>query len=181
MFMRDIKGRFEKGNIEPNRYKFPDGNTIGMKHGFCSNGKRHPLWKIWRSMRNRCLNPKSNQWKWYGGRNIKITEKWNNFINFYNWALPKWEMGLQIDRINNDGNYEPNNCRFIKSIENANNKSDTTYVLIDGHRISTYEAAQKYKIVSAHIIWNRLRLGWTDEEAVFMPKRSISHRGKYKI
>jgi len=181
LVMRDNKGRFIKGNIEPNRNKFSKGNKLGIKHGFTTNGIKHPLWKIWRSMRNRCLNEKSEHWARYGGRGIKICEEWVDFINFYNWAINKWRQGLQIDRINNDGNYEPENCRFVTNKENANNKSNTIYVLINGERLSTHEASEKYKIVSGHIIWNRLRLGWGDEDAALIPKRTISHRGKYKL
>lgn len=107
--MRDNKGRFTKGHIEKNKNKFRKGNKIGFKHGLRSHG----LYKVWGCMRNRCNNPNSDSWPYYGGKGIEVCNDWDDFTNFYNWAIDKWECGLQLDRINNSGNYEPSNCRFV--------------------------------------------------------------------
>ena len=74
-------------------------------------------------MRQRCLNKKSKDYKNYGGREIKICTEWlDNFETFRIWALNNgYKEGLQIGRINNDGNYEPNNCKFMTSKESGRN------------------------------------------------------------
>lgn len=76
----------------------------------------------WKNMKQRCTNPKSPSWKWYGGRGITICKRWlNSFENFYKdmGTRPK---GMSIDRENNKGNYTPKNCRWATPIEQANNK-----------------------------------------------------------
>ena len=74
-------------------------------------------------MKNRCLNQKVKNYKYYGGRGITICDEWLEFIPFRDWALNNGHAeGLQINRINNDGNYEPTNCNFITGKENSQNK-----------------------------------------------------------
>lgn len=88
------------------------------QHGFY--GTR--IYEVWGSMLKRCSNPKTKSWKNYGGRGIKVCEVWKDAGAFCSWALNNgWKPGLQIDRIDNDGNYEPSNCRFVTSAENACN------------------------------------------------------------
>lgn len=85
------------------------------------------LYHIWCTMKNRCKNPSSPKWYRYGGRGIKVCEEWQRFEPFYKWAIEHgYSDELSIDRINNDGNYEPNNCRWATAKEQANNKSKST-------------------------------------------------------
>ncbi len=79
---------------------------------------------IWKGMKQRCLDPKSKYFKYYGGRGITVCKEWqDNFISFYNWAVKAGhKKGLEIDRRNNDGNYCPENCRFVTRIENIRNR-----------------------------------------------------------
>jgi len=82
--------------------------------------------KIWTGMLRRCLNSKFKAYKYYGGRGITVCERWRKFQNFFEDMGNRPPM-LQIDRINNDGNYEPGNCRWVTSRENnANRKYSTT-------------------------------------------------------
>lgn len=79
---------------------------------------------VWTNMKTRCYNPKTWNYSNYGGRGITICEEWrNDFKAFYNWAIANgFQKGLQIDRIDNDGNYEPANCRFVTPKENCQNR-----------------------------------------------------------
>ena len=90
------------------------------KHGLY----KHSLYPIWNAMVQRCCNFNNVNYPNYGGRGIKIYKQWkNDFKKFYDWAiLNSWKKGLQIDRINNDGDYKPSNCRFVTSRKNNQNK-----------------------------------------------------------
>ena len=82
------------------------------------------LGRIWRGIKRRTLNPKDKQYNDYGGRGISICEGWkNDFMSFYNWAMQNgYSEGLSIDRIDNDGNYCPENCRWTTSIIQSRNQ-----------------------------------------------------------
>ena len=96
-----------------------------VKRNHVLHGKyKTRLYKIWENMKQRCYNPKSSRYKDWGGRGIKICDEWlENFMNFYNWAIDNgYADNLSIDRIDNDKNYEPSNCRWATVKEQANNK-----------------------------------------------------------
>ena len=81
------------------------------------------LYSIWRSMRNRCFNPNNKDFKYYGARGITVCEEWNSFQSFQDWAmLSGYSEGLTLDRINNDGKYEPANCKWATRKEQAQNR-----------------------------------------------------------
>lgn len=88
-------------------------------HGF--NG--HRLYAVWRGIKARCLNPSNSCYHRYGGRGIKICSEWMDAGVFCNWALANgWRQGLDLDRIDNNGNYEPQNCRFVTHSVNCKNR-----------------------------------------------------------
>ena len=93
-------------------------------HGNYKHGLReHPLYGVWAAMKCRCKTTKSAG-EYYHARGIRVCEEWQDFIPFYKWAmLNGYEKGLTLDRINNDGNYEPSNCRFTTySVQNSNKR-----------------------------------------------------------
>jgi hypothetical protein len=74
-------------------------------------------------MKTRCLNPKASNYKWYGGRGITVCSEWLIFADFYSWALKNgYEESLELDRIDNDKGYCPENCRWITHKEQCNNR-----------------------------------------------------------
>lgn len=103
------------------RIKINTGKTYAKKHGISGT----KIFIVWKCMRERCLYNRHKSFDRYGGRGIIICDEWlNNPINFYNWAVANgWALGLQIDRINNNGNYEPSNCRFVTPSENLKNRN----------------------------------------------------------
>lgn len=93
--------------------------------GCLRHGLRHTrLYTIWSHMQQRCENPKHNRYYLYGERGISICDEWrNDFITFYNWAIAhRYNDSLTIDRINPDGNYEPDNCRWVTVSEQNRNR-----------------------------------------------------------
>ena len=96
-----------------------------VRERFTTHGlSGHPLHRIWRHIKQRCNNPNDKGFQYYGGRGISICEEWScDPEEFIRWALKNgYKKGLAIDRTNNDGNYEPSNCRFVTQSENNQNR-----------------------------------------------------------
>ena len=93
------------------------------KHGHHVNGKPSLTYRSWQNMKTRCLNPNHPRFKNWGGRGIKVCERWMDFTNFLADMGEKPE-GLTLDRINNDGNYEPGNCRWATRKQQVQNRRD---------------------------------------------------------
>lgn len=90
---------------------------------------RHPMYNSWAGMKQRCKDTNADNYKNYGGRGIKVCDRWlESFENFRDDMLPSWKQGLQLDRIDVNGNYDPNNCRWATPSENAKNRRNKASV-----------------------------------------------------
>ena len=118
------------------------------------------LYRIWRSMKNRCNNPKNYAYKNYGGRGITVCDEWeNDFTKFRDWAMSHgYADNLSIDRIDVNGNYEPENCRWTEMKTQQRNKSNNTFVEYQGEKITLAEAAEKTGI-NMTTLWRRYHHG----------------------
>ena len=97
-------------------------------HARTKNGTRiNKLYSVWDGMKQRCCNPNHSAYQWYGAKGVKVCEEWeSSFVTFNDWALTSgYQEGLSIDRINPFGNYEPSNCRWATSSEQAHNKRNS--------------------------------------------------------
>lgn len=126
--------------------------------------------KAWRSMHDRCENPKHKSYYNYGGRGISVCERWNTFENFYADLGPRPTLKHSIDRIDNESGYSPQNCRWATRDEQANNKR-TNCVFTLGGKSQTLTAWAKEVGVSISSIRGRMSRGWSLEQALTTHKR----------
>lgn len=92
------------------------------------------IFEIYRHMKTRCYSPSNYHYKWYGARGIKICDEWlTDFMSFYKWSMEHgYANDLKIDRIDNNGNYEPSNCRWTTHKEQCNNRSNNFFIEVNG-------------------------------------------------
>ncbi len=127
---------------------------------------------IWGGMKNRCYNTKLKQYKDYGGRGIAVCDEWkDDFTNFYNWSMSHgYDDALSIDRIDNNGNYEPNNCRWITQKQQARNKRNNNYITYKGVTKTISEWAD-YLGVNPNSFKNRVTRKWDIDKIFNQPYR----------
>ena len=138
-------------------------SEMNLTHG----GKHTRLYSIWTNMITRTTNPKGTAYHRYGGRGIIMCPEWrNSFQTFKNWALANgYADGLTIDRIDNDGIYEPSNCRWITWQEQFNHRSNSRLVTYQGEKLTIAQWAEKLYI-SKTMLYQRFEAGWPAERAL---------------
>ncbi len=143
---------------------------------------------VWKGMKSRCLNPRSKHWHRYGGRGIKVCERWaNSFAAFLedmgdrpDGCGPTGRAKLSIDRFpNNNGNYEPGNCRWATQEQQVANSSVAKLLTFRGETrpIGAWERILK---ISACAIVNRLRKGWSVDDALGIPPKKQNRKQRKK-
>lgn len=166
-----VEVKCDCGNIKYVKFShFKDGSTkscgclrveSAKKRRYIKN---HRLYYIYRSMKDRCNNPNASNYHRYGGRGIKIYKEWDTYKNFENWALKNgYSDNLSIDRIDNDGNYEPSNCRWTDNITQANNTRTNRFIEYKGEVKTVAEWCRELGIPKART-YARLARGLNLEE-----------------
>lgn len=160
-----------------NAYSLKSGMTKScgcLKHSKRVNAMRNTLpWydKInmaYGNMKTRCYNPKYSLYEGYGGRGITVCDEWrNDFKAFYDWAIQNgFNENLTLDRKDNDGNYEPSNCRWVDDIVQSNNRRSNKILTIDGVSDTmanwSRNSGTKYSNIQS-----RLKNGYSDHDAVY--------------
>lgn len=138
------------------------------KHGM----SRTSTYQCWNAMLARCTNSNDSSYKDYGGRGIIVCKEWYKFENFYSDMGERPE-GLSLERIDNNGNYEPNNCRWATRIEQQNNRRSNLILTLNGESHNITEWANKLK-VNENSLRSRLSYGWTIEETLTLHLNQIS-------
>lgn len=130
------------------------------------------LFHIWQSIKQRCGNPRCHAYADYGGRGIQICDEWSkSFEEFESWALANgYDENAKrgectIDRIDNNGNYEPSNCRWATMAEQQNNKRSRVEIEWDGRKMSVADWSRETGLTHSTIL-GRIRRGWSAETAL---------------
>ncbi len=140
------------------------------KHGFSKRSGRSPTYKSWTDMIQRSTNPNSPHWMNYGGRGIKVCDRWRSFETFLA-DMGDCPKGLEIDRWpDKNGNYEPGNCRWATTIQQGRNKRNNRVFTVRGLTACLSELCELFGVSYSRTI-QRLDAGWDAEEAFFKPKR----------
>lgn len=148
-------------------------NPPARRHGYTGL----PTWNSWQSMIQRCNN---SQWKHYHGRGITVCERWQVFENFLA-DMGERPPGTTLDRIDNEGNYEPGNCRWADHRTQLNNRSNFNRHLTFEGRTQTMAEWARERGLGVTTLCERLQAGWTTERALTTPPRGhrfITYQGR---
>lgn len=132
-------------------------------------------YRSWANMKARCKNPRYDNFSRYGGRGITFCSKWAYFKGFVSDMGVRPD-GTTLDRIDNDGNYEPNNCRWATRKEQARNRRSNRWVELDGVNKTLYEWADELGLNRTTVTQRINAYGWTPERALRTPVQQNNRR-----
>ena len=150
--------------------KLIDWNHANRKYDpNCDSNSR--LYGIWTNLKRRCLNPNLKEYKYYGGKGVKVCDEWYEWELFKNWALSNgYKEDLTIDRIDVNGNYEPSNCRWVTMDVQANNKSNNKYIAYQGRTQSLADWCKELDLDYDRTKQRINACNMTTEQAFELPK-----------
>lgn len=138
---------------------------IKRKHGLAST----PEYNSWKSMINRCTDPSNKLFNRYGGRGITVCKRWlQSVTHFISDMGTRPDRGYSLERINNDGNYTPKNCKWAHRNEQANNRSNNHLLIVDGVSKTLAEWSRSVQL-TPNTIRARLKKGWTERQSILTP------------
>jgi hypothetical protein len=145
---------------------------MGKRNVHCEANKKTITaeYRTWLKMRRRCNDPKCNRYAYYGGRGIKVCERWDDYRNFLADMGRKPSPAHTLDRIDVNGDYTPGNCRWASRLDQGNNTTANTYVDAFGRRQTIAQWSRETGVLASTISY-RLRHGWAAPLAVGTPAR----------
>lgn len=152
-------------------------SLANTKHGFLQGrrGDQPRIYKIWCGMVKRCKDLKNRN---YGGRGIRVCKRWEKFQNFHADMSPQYQNHLSIDRIDNDGNYEPGNCRWANQKMQGRNSRGCRIFEWKGITKCLTEWCEEFNL-PVNTVWYRINSGWTFEKAMTKPI-GTNYSGRFK-
>lgn len=151
------------GDLKIGKYKSCGCKGGAYKHGWTGT-KEH---QAWRDMLGRCYNPNAQKYADYGGRGITVCERWKEFTNFIEDMGRKPE-GYSLDRINNEGEYSPENCRWTSKSQQNGNKRCSIRLLVNGEYVTLYDLSVSTGM-SIEALRTRVKRGWSVERILTQP------------
>ena len=145
-------------------------------HGHARQHNHSPTYKVWAGMKKRCSTPSMTAYKYYGGRGIIVCERWQKFENFL-YDMGEKPEGLSIDRIDQNGNYEPSNCRWASTKTQMRNRRNSRSISAFGETKTIPEWAESTGL-SYYTIYLRLKSGVSPEDALSRSWYSRDHQTK---
>lgn len=136
-----------------------------IKHGVTNSGHYHR----WHAMMDRCYNPQCKSWSNYGGRGIKVCDRWHDAANFVADLPEGYSKFLELDRIDNDGDYEPGNIRWATRQQNTANRRTARLITFNGRTQSLSEWAEELQVHPSLIVSRIDEFGWSVERALTEP------------
>ncbi len=137
--------------------------ALKTTHGLTRSG----AYRSWTAMRTRCFNPNAINYRDYGGRGVSICYRWESFENFYADMGPR-PAGMSLDRIDNNGPYSPENCRWASTDEQHNNQRSSHIITVNGKSLTLTQWSRLINMKRSSLS-NRIRRGWSAERAITEP------------
>lgn len=140
-----------------------------LQHGYATDNKK--VYLAWKNMKSRCLNKNRREYKNYGGRGISVCHQWADSFETFLKDMGEPGHKMTLDRIDNNGNYEPGNCRWTDMKTQCRNTRDNVYLIIGEDKKTPAEWAE-ISGVKTSTLFGRIRRGWSARDAVFSPVQS---------
>lgn len=145
------------------------------------DSQRIILYGAWKNMEYRCYNYNHEFYNDYGGRGIEVCTEWLEFDNFFRWAVENGhKKGLTLERIDNDSNYSPKNCKWASMEEQNYNKRNINFVTIDGVTRNAYEWCEIYNLNYFTFLTRYNTYGWDAIKAITTPVKRRNSKGFQK-
>jgi hypothetical protein len=157
------------GHLKSGHTTSCDCKNARYKHRQTSRAGSTPAYRVWQGARNRCRSSGNTKYADYGGRGIQFSILWDKFEDFLA-DMGNPEPGMELDRINNDGNYEPGNCRWVTRQQNLRNTRRNRNLTFQGETLCVSEWAIRIGL-NRDALASRLRMGWTVEKALTTKRR----------
>lgn len=162
-------------SYEKHRTRMIEMNLRRTKHGLCRRGLESKEYRSWKAMWSRCTDPKHKSFGRYGERGITICDRWKSFDNFLADIGPRPGPNHSVERIDNNENYCPENCRWATWRDQARNRSSNRLLLFSG-KMRTIAEISDITSIRVSILYHRIQAGWTIERATSQPSLLDAHK-----